>query len=134
MTATLMRLPAEARGLPVTLRVSCRGDAELWQRTFGTRRLDARFVRSGTSLVECFGPLRLTYRMEEMRGALVLRLTATSASFGWFVLHLPRWLSPKVRARAYGLSDGRVRACIVAFAPWGTLLLAYHGWGREVRA
>ena len=131
--AALLRLPAPARGVPLTLRIERDGRREVWHRAFGRRSLDASFEHSTSGeVVEGFGPLRLHYRTRTESGALVLDLASANVRLGWISMRLPRCAAPRVRARAWVRhDDGRVHAFIAVLAPWGDLLLAYRGYLEE---
>lgn len=133
VVAAVLRLPPPSRGAPLTLRIERDGRREVWHRSFGRRSLDASFERTPSGeMIECFGPLRLQYRMRASSGALVLELRSANIRLGSMSVRVPRWAAPNVRARAWVRDDdGCVHAFIAVLAPWGDLLLAYRGYLEE---
>jgi hypothetical protein len=135
LLTTMLRLPAPARSVRLTLRIERDGRREVWHRSFAGRALDASFEhRPSSELIEGFGPLRLHYRMHAAKsGALVLNLVSANIRLGAMSVRLPGWSAPRVRARAWVPNDdGCVHAFIAVLAPWGDLLLAYRGHVEEV--
>ena len=134
IVSVALHLPAPTRPAPLALHIERAGRREVWHRSFGGRALDASFERDRPGeIIEGFGPLRLRYRSRAERGALVLDLRSAFVRIGAVSVDLPRWASPRVRARAWvDGDDGLLHACIVVLAPWGGLLLAYRGYLDEV--
>ena len=135
LACAVTRLPASAHEVGLDLRIEREGKQEVWRRSFAGRSLDASFERDEDErLVEGFGPLRLSYQQHAKNGALILNLVAAHLRFGPLSIRLPRWASPRVRARAWvRVEDDLLRACIVVLLPWGKLLLAYRGFLVEVQ-
>ncbi len=78
--AAALRLPRAGRAVPVTLRVTRRGDTETWDRVLGGRRLVTRQRVEGGRLVERAGPLRLVFDGAYDGDALALTLVRATVA------------------------------------------------------
>ncbi|WP_437595851.1 DUF4166 domain-containing protein [Sorangium sp. So ce590] len=126
LIAALLRMPEAAEDVAVTLAVEPVGDGERWIRTFGGRLLCSSQWRSGDLLVEAIGLIQCWFRLRAEGGALVFEQARSTFGLGGFGLPLPRWLAPRVEARAEPLR-GEVRVDVRIFAPIAGLLVAYDG-------
>ncbi|WP_437964001.1 DUF4166 domain-containing protein [Sorangium sp. So ce260] len=126
LLAALLRMPDAAEDVVVTLAVDAAGDGERWIRAFGGRLLCSSQWRSGDLLVEAFGLVQCWFRLRAEGGALVFEQARSTFGLRGFGLPLPRWLAPRVEARAEPLRD-EVRVDVRIFAPLAGLLVAYEG-------
>ncbi len=119
-------LGAPGRGrYALRFEVAPRGEAEVWTRWFGRRRLRS------TLRPDPAAPGRLLERLGP--AAFALRLRTTRDGFAWELegwrlgpMPLPRWLGPKVRARCFE-ADGTYRFSIVVAHAWLGVVMAYAG-------
>ncbi|WP_437605300.1 DUF4166 domain-containing protein [Sorangium sp. So ce834] len=126
LLAALLRMPAAAEDVLVTLAVERSGDGERWIRAFGGRLLCSSQWRSGDLLVEALGPIQCWFRLRAEGGALVFEQARSTFGLRGFGLPLPRWLAPRVEGRAEPSRD-EVRVDVRIFAPVAGLLVAYEG-------
>ncbi|WP_437313306.1 DUF4166 domain-containing protein [Sorangium sp. So ce385] len=126
LLAALLRMPAAAEDVVVTLAVEPSGDGERWIRSFGGRLLCSSQWRSGELLVEALGLIQCWFRLRAEGGALVFEQARSTFGLRGFGLPLPRWLAPRVEGRAEPSRD-EVRVDVRIFAPIAGLLVAYEG-------
>ena len=116
--------PTAADAIEVEVSKIREGDAEHWQRRFGTRCFHSRLrVRDGR-MRERFGPFEFELNLHITDNALHFPVRR-----GWlFGLPLPRWLLPRSEAREY-VEDDRFHFDVALDAPLGIgRLVRYRGW------
>src|SRR5579884_2283937 len=132
----LGRLPKADNAFPTKVIVRCKNRPgreqflyEIWERTFGTRKLTSTQWAEGDRLLERFGHLLLCFSLEEKDSALIFQPQRAYLVFGSLRVALPRALSPQVWGKVSGLSgSGRGLAVSVRVElALGGLLLAYEG-------
>ena len=122
MVASVLLLPSEADGAQVQLRVSLRGDAERWERSFDGRALSSIQRAYRGLLLERFGPYTFGFRVEpEVDGLSLVFARAWLFGIPW-----PSWLAVKSRARARAVDSGW-HVDVVVTAPLLGLLARYDG-------
>lgn len=108
--------------LAVTVAPDATGEA--WTRAFGAGAFTSR-LRPGRDLgqfEERFGPLRFTFEAEPMANGFRWRFVGCRAG----PIPLPRWLAPRIRARAFDM-DGTYRFSVAVAHPVVGLMFAYAG-------
>ncbi len=97
---------------------------ETWARRFGPSRFSSRLVGSVDLGVfeERFGPLRFRFELLTTPSGVLWRMIG----FGVLGLPLPRFLGPKVAARADEVA-GHYRFRVAVRHPWFGLMFAYRG-------
>jgi len=136
--ARLLRLPQEGRDVPTTLAIRREhipnreiGDAEKWERTFGSRKLcSLQYACRQKFLVECFGILEMRFLLDACDRALLFHPVGTALAIGPLRLRLPLRLSLQVHARVAGLEGppNRLGVTVSVAAPWVGLILSYEGY------
>ncbi len=78
------------------LRVDCEHsrDAMVWKRNFDGLKMESNFRKQGVYLVECLGPLAMSFKAIETNGALEYQFIKTKM----FGIPIPAILSPQVEA------------------------------------
>ncbi|SMC27508.1 protein of unknown function [Andreprevotia lacus DSM 23236] len=119
----LGRLPAEGTRQPCSITLRERGKRELWQRSFGQRRMASTQHADGDTLYESFGPFRLQLASTRHRTTLEQHSVATRM----LGMRLPARWALRVQAieREY---DGRLHFDVrIGIGP-ALDLLHYQGW------
>jgi len=137
MLARILRLPAAGLGVPIQLAVHCEprpelphGLVEVWDRNFGGRRLTSeQWIDSTGLLVERFGLMEISFILRAENGALCFYGTRSSIAAGWLRVRMPRWLTPRIEARAACVpsQENGIAVSVRLLLPVLGLLLAYEG-------
>jgi hypothetical protein len=77
--ATLARLPAAGRDVPVTVAIRCAAGRETWTRTFGGRNMRSQLRARGQRLEERLGPAAFLFGIAAKDGSLVWTLEGVRA-------------------------------------------------------
>ena len=93
--AWVMRLPKETSQVDVTLQISADKEREIWERTFGSRKLRTRCSVWRGLLIESTGPVVLGFELEVEDGGLRF-IHRRSWLLG---IPLPRWCAPHAQAQ-----------------------------------
>jgi hypothetical protein len=128
----LMRMPAAAEAVAVTLRIERRGMRENWRRVFGAHPLASRQWAQRGVLVEALGPVQCRFRLVSTGGALGFEQVGAAFGIGWLAFPLPRFLAPQVHGRASvdeGTGEGHdtVHVVVTISAPGLGLIVGYDG-------
>jgi hypothetical protein len=126
LLGVIMRMPAAAEQVVVTLRVARAGEREHWQRVFGAHPLDSRQWERAGCLVEALGPIQCVFRLHAVEGALGFEQVGAAFGLGRYRVPLPRFLAPRVRGRAT-FHEGAVRVDVTIAAPGLGLIVGYDG-------
>ena len=125
--AAVFGFPAAGKGIAVTVRKQRQGEAEVWQRSFGTQRFASTLsAGSGPSqwlLVEKFGPLRFQIALVVADGKLHWVVRGGSL---WGI-NLPPFLVPGGESHEYE-SQGRFHFHVEIRHPLIGLIVNYQGW------
>jgi len=115
-------LPAAGEDVPMRLRVVPDGDAEIWDREFGSQRLRSiQQFRDGL-MVETVGAIRFGFRLLVEGKSLRLKLEKA-----WFLgVRCPLWLAPGGSGIETGEADG-CGVVVRATAPLLGQLVQYEG-------
>ncbi len=135
LLGVVMRMPAAAERVAVTLRVARSPGREHWQRVFGAHPLASRQWERAGCLVEALGPIQCVFRLHAVAGALTFEQVGAAVGLGRFRLPLPRFLAPRVRGRAHVVmgpepgagDDGAVHVEVTISAPGLGLIVGYDG-------
>jgi hypothetical protein len=123
----LLRVPAEASGVPVTLRIEPAAMAERWQRSFAGRPLiTTQRCRSAGILDEQVGVLELRFRLEAAANALRYDQIDARLRVGRFSMPWPRWCRPRVDAVELA-EPGALLVIVDVTLPGVGLLFNYRG-------
>jgi hypothetical protein len=127
----LLRMPAAAEAVAVTLRIERAGLREDWRRVFGEHPLASRQWERRGFLVEALGPIQCRFRLVSTGGALGFEQVGAAFGIGWLAVPLPRFLAPRVHGRASVDSDGdgarTVHVVVTISAPGLGLIVGYDG-------
>jgi hypothetical protein len=130
--AKLLRLPAEANAVPLTIAITREADREVWQRWFGSDELRTLQVRQGSLMAEHFGPLRLCCRVDVVGDQLLLSPAGAALRVAVRSIALPRWLAPRAAASVASFDGTSMRVAVSVSAPIAGELLSYEGVIQEV--
>jgi hypothetical protein len=120
--ARILKLPDESPQADVTLQVTVESDHELWERTFGERKLRTRIWTRDGLLAESIGPLTLGFQLLVADGGLDFNHTRT-----WLCgIPLPKWLAPRAEAHVKPAGE-RWKIDMRLSHPWLGLVVRYHG-------
>ena len=123
----LVGLPPAAEATPVDLEVSVDAGGEQWSRSFaGVPMITAQEAGAAGVLLERFAGCEVAFRLACEDAALVFHQVGAAVRLGAARLPLPRFLAPRIRARAWEES-GRLRTEVAITAPVVGLLVAYEG-------
>jgi hypothetical protein len=120
--ARALRLPPGGEHVPVALRVTAENECELWERTFGTRRLCTRQRVDAGRLIERFGAATFAFDVTADERGMHLR----SARFAWLRIPLPPRLALEVDADVRGF-DAYWEVSVVVRAPRVGVITSYEG-------
>jgi len=114
--------PGAYPGLTVSVAPGRAGEA--WIRAFGRTRFTSHLSpgRELGQFEERFGPLRFIFEAEPMAAGFRWRFVGCRAG----PVPVPRWLAPRIRARAFE-ADGAYRFSVAVAHPWLGLMFAYAG-------
>jgi hypothetical protein len=94
LAAFLAGFPCPARDAPVSILFQAEGGADIWHRSFGTRRFSSAHLEEHGHLVKRFGALAFVFRLEASESGVRLVMRETRL----FGRRLPRRLSPRIAA------------------------------------
>ena len=119
----IMRFPAAAAQVPVSVWMREEGGVETWRRDFGGAAFSSRLAQRGAQLVERFGPLRFGFSLRREPDGLSMDFTR------WWLgpLPMPRFLMPRGVAREYE-ADGRFHFDVPVALPLVGPVIHYRGW------
>ncbi len=129
----LLRMPAAAEAVAVTLRIERSGMREDWRRVFGQHPLASRQWERRGLLVEALGPIQCRFRLVSTGGALGFEQVGAAFGIGWLAFPLPRFLAPRVHGRASvdeartGDGPDTVHVVVTISAPGLGLIVGYDG-------
>jgi hypothetical protein len=121
----VLRFPAAAARVPLTVTMAPDGDGEIWRRAFGVHVM-ATTLRVGPlpgTVEERLWPFAATSRLDADATGV------TQVLIGLSVLGapLPRLLWPKLKVRE-SAEGARYRFSVEAAFPWGAPICQYQGW------
>ncbi|MCI0360109.1 MAG: DUF4166 domain-containing protein [Planctomycetaceae bacterium] len=120
--AWAMRLPEETEQVDVTLQISADKDRELWEQTFGERKLRTRCSAWRGLLIESMGPVVLGFELVVEDGGL--RFIPKRA---WLLgIPLPRWCAPRAQAQVTPAGE-RWKIDLKLAHPLLGQIVRYHG-------
>ncbi len=126
--ARLLRLPAEAGSVDITLTVEQREQGETWTRRFGEAKIvTTQWGDEDRLLHERVGMIELRFKLELEEGCLIYRQRNAAVRIGGWSLDLPRWLAPQVFAIERPSDAEVVSISVEVTLPCVGLLLAYRG-------
>jgi len=126
--ARLTGLPRAGGQVPTELEVTPDADGEIWQRRFGSDFLTTRQWEENGRLMERAGRFELGFRLEASNAELVFQQTRAWLRLGPARLPLPRWLAPRVRARAGPASGAEgMQVRVEVSLPGVGVLCSYQG-------
>ena len=126
--ARLGGLPGAGEQVPTELQVTPDADGETWRRRFGSDFLATRQWEENGRLMERAGRFELSFRLEVSNSELVFEQTGAWLRLGPARLPIPRWLAPRVRARA-GPAEGAegMQVRVEVSLPGVGILCSYRG-------
>jgi len=130
LLASLMRLPAEGRGVPVVLTVGPEGaGGERWHRDFdGKTFVTHQREHPPGLLADRAGAVEMYFRMEAEGEALIYRQAGVRLRLGRLRVPVPRALAPRIEAREWAeAGDPRVCVRVSVGAPLVGPLITYEG-------
>ena len=127
--AWLLHLPTSGETLATRLVIVRHAWGETWSRTFAGRALVTIQYQHGAELLaERLGWLEFWFRLRVIEHALDFWHVGTAGVIGPMRVPLPRWLSPRITARAWaGLEEGSLQVAVRVSLPFLGLLMAYEG-------
>ena len=120
--AWLYGFPPELKDVPCRVEFVTTSAGENWWRRFGGHAMRSVLTVEDGRLYEAFGLLQVELACGKRGGTLVI----ASGRARWWVLPLPRWLSPDVIASETE-RDGAFRFRVSIRIPAFGLIAAYHG-------
>jgi hypothetical protein len=120
--ATVMRLPAAAERVAMSVEGDHLPDRMIWNRRFGDRKFASCFMLRQGRLVESLGPFQLQLRLEVQDRVLRYRLERVTL----FGVPVPRALAPQLEAWE-GERDGRYDFAVEVRLPFLGRLVRYEG-------
>jgi len=119
----IMRFPAAAARVAVSVWMHEEGGVETWRRDFVGTAFSSRLTQRGSLLVERFGPLRFGFALRREPDGLSMHFARW-----WFgPLPMPRFLLPRGTAREYE-AEGRFRFDVPVALPLIGPIIHYRGW------
>jgi hypothetical protein len=117
--------PAHGDDVPVDMSVSVADGRELWIRSFAGSPLVTRQWREGTRLAEALGPSTCLFDLEREGEAMVF----VQRGCRLLGIPLPRWLSPRIRARVEPspAGDDAWHVDVEIAAPFIGTIIGYSG-------
>ncbi len=94
--AWVLRLPEEATQVDVTLQISADKDREIWERTFGARKLRTRCSAWRGLLIESMGTTVLGFELQVEEDGSLRFFHRRSWLLG---IPMPRWCAPHAQAQ-----------------------------------
>ncbi|BAT58130.1 saccharopine dehydrogenase [Variibacter gotjawalensis] len=123
--ARLFGFPPAGQNIPVRVEMTENEDAEVWTRTFGTRRFKSRLSEAGPGhMDEQFGLVSIRLAVTADRQGVTMR--SVSARLG--PIPLPAWLTPRSRAIETVDSAGRFTFDVPIAMPLLGQVVRYRGW------
>jgi hypothetical protein len=127
LLAWLLRCPAHAASVPVSLRIDPDGSVERWHRQFGRKRITTTQYQAEPGLLdERIGVLELRFRLDADGDALRFVQVGARARLGVVAAAWPRWCRPHVQAVEAADANG-VRVSVQVSLPGVGMLLSYAG-------
>ena len=120
--AWAMRLPEEAAQVDVTLQIAADKDREIWERTFGSRKLITRCSAWRGLLIESMGSAVLGFELLVEEGGLRF-IHKRSWLLG---IPLPRWCAPHAQAQVTPAGE-RWKIDLRLVHPLLGPIVRYHG-------
>ncbi|MCK9687048.1 DUF4166 domain-containing protein [Scleromatobacter humisilvae] len=122
LLARCLGSPRQAASGAIRFELDAAPDVETWTRHFPFRTMRSRMRLVDGQVVECMGPARLVFALEEVDGGLRLRLR----SLRFLGIPCPAWLRPRLEAGETGDGD---RLCfrIEAAVPGIGRVVGYRG-------
>jgi len=119
----LMRFPAAAARVPVSVWMREEDGVETWRRAFGGAAFSSRLAQRGALLVERFGPLRFGFALRREPDGLAMHFVR------WWLgpLPMPRLLMPRGTAREYE-AESRFHFDVPIALPLLGPIIHYRGW------
>ena len=113
-------LPTSDETLATRLVIVRHAWGETWSRTFAGRALVTIQYQHGAELLaERLGWLEFWFRLRVIEHALDFWHVGTAGVFGPMRVPLPRWLSPRITARAWaGLEEGSLQVAVRVSLPF----------------
>jgi NAD(P)-dependent dehydrogenase (short-subunit alcohol dehydrogenase family) len=119
----IMRFPAAAAEVPVSIWMREEGGVETWRRDFGGTAFSSRLAQKGGRLTERFGPIRFGFALHREPDGLTMHFAR------WWLgpLPMPRFLMPRGTAREYE-AEGRFHFDVPIALPLVGPVIHYRGW------
>lgn len=122
LVARLLGMPDESPQTDVTLQVIVDEDCEIWDRTFGDKKLRTRAWARDGLLIEAMGPSTLGFKLEVEDGGLRFVHEQT-----WvFGVPLPKWIAPRADVHVKPAGE-RWKLDMRLSQPQLGLIVRYHG-------
>jgi hypothetical protein len=127
--APLMRLPRAAESVRLELTVRAFADRQVWSRDFEGRKLvTVQSALDDGRMVEKTLLFEVAFRVHAEEGAVVYVPAGVRFVVGPLRLPLPRWLGPRISARAWALpGEPGMRVEVSIAAPLAGHLVTYGG-------
>ncbi len=125
----IVGFPPAGDGVPVTVTMHRKGDAEHWLRDFGGKRFRSVMTRAGEGAMwERFGPFRfeIPFTVQDQRLGYPVRRARL------FGVPWPKVLTPKSDAFEGVDADGRATFDVTVSLPFVGVLVRYQGWLGDV--
>jgi hypothetical protein len=118
--------PPAAADIPMTITVMQKGQAERWDRLFGTHKTtsDLRYDNATSTIIERFGMVACAIVPTLVDGTLNVAVVRASV----LGIPLPQIFSPRSSSREWQDDKGRFCFDIAAYLGRDTLLIRYSGW------
>ena len=124
----MLRLPRSRSAADVRLKVTARGGAENWQRTFDGRRLHTcQYESRHSELAERFGLLEFRYGLRSSAGSLLYVQREAAFVLGQLRVRLPAMWAPRIEAREDPAGPKEVNVNVRIVLPGLGPLITYDG-------
>ena len=129
LAAWLGGMPRPGNDVQLRLEVRSHDDHQTWSRDFGGfTMLTRQSLLADGRLAERRGPLELLFRVTGEEGAVVYRPAGVRLRIGPLAIPLPRWLAPRVEARAWcEPGDGRMHVLVSVSSSLAGTIATYGG-------
>ncbi|MEI8281834.1 MAG: DUF4166 domain-containing protein [Armatimonadota bacterium] len=122
-----LRLPKAGVDLPMTLDIAVQGNEEAWTRFIGPSKLVSHQSNENGLLKEKTDPLTFRFKVSVINGGMEF----TQLSCAFLGVPLPKFCSPRVKAKITPATDGWSVHVVISFGQVSTIC-QYEG-GAELR-
>jgi hypothetical protein len=127
MLIAFAALPPAGKGIALRLDVESGVDHQIWTRDFaGFVMTTHQSMLADGRLAERRGPLELLFRVSVEKGTIVYRPDGIRVRIGRLAIPVPRWLGPRVAARAWA-EGSAMRVKVEIAAPLLGTVVTYGG-------